>query len=97
MVETSKNKSTEGIPVLQDIKHFETGKGFRLGIPSEEIKIMLGKPTSKKREHGRLILKYIMKDESTEFLKYYAMPEYFGVYTFEKNRLVKMHFGFEIP
>jgi len=84
--------------VLDNINNFETGKGIRLGMNENELIEILGSPIRTDREKGKVILKYSIDNfESSKFLQHYNLPEYFGIYTFTENKLIKLWFGFSYP
>ena len=97
----SKNFSEKFI-VLPNIKNFRTYKGLTLGISIGKLKNVLGMDFKRVVLNDKVTLKYSLTNSPKQnsqnlFLKFYNMPSYYGNYTFTKNKLVKIEFGFEYP
>jgi hypothetical protein len=69
-----------------------TQKGIFLGMSKEELISKLGKPKLGLDD----MLEYKAKNDAGILAKY-NMPIYYGKYTFRKNKLVSISFGFEYP
>ncbi len=75
---------------------FITESQIKLGITKLELIKIKGDNYSIENN----IIKYIISQESDKgkkFLKKYNMPYYYAHYTFEKDTLIKMDFGFIYP
>jgi hypothetical protein len=80
---------------------FRTGKGIHLGMSREELREILGWGKASK-DGGTDVVNYEIVDggeaaPAHPFLDRYALPSYFGKYTFSNDQLVEFHFGFEYP
>ena len=52
----------------------------------------------KEQKGGQLILNYRIDGlKTSQFLKKYSLPVYYGSYHFKKEKLVEFGFGFEYP
>jgi hypothetical protein len=83
------------------IDKITTNNGVKLGITSKALKQVLGKcyiETFDSEVQSTVI--YLVKhpnDTKDHLLSRNNMPEYYGTYTFEKDKLVKFEFGFTYP
>jgi hypothetical protein len=98
IVRRSVENKDDQIIQMPSSSHFVTGKNIRLGIPSEELISILGKPERSVEENGRIKAYYeIAGCDQSEFLKHYNMPQYRGEYNFVDDSLVEFKFGFPYP
>lgn len=84
--------------VRLEAKNFVTNSGVKLGINSEDLIKVLGKPHKKEKLSNGIKFKYYFeKDKSCKILTEYNMPIYFGYYFFVDNKLTEYKFGFGSP
>jgi hypothetical protein len=88
----------EDIRPLETVDYYITGKNVRLGLSKNELISILGNNHTSSSEGEILIIRYrIAGIESSEFLRSYNMPVYYGEYRFRDNRLFEFSFGYEYP
>jgi hypothetical protein len=95
-------KFSERFNVLSNVKIFTTYKGLSLGISIDEFRNIFGNGFVKETNNGEIILTYTLVGEdpdylNNQFLEFYSSYFYYGHYTFLKNKLIKIEFGFEYP
>lgn len=88
--EKGNNKSYE----LFMIAHFKTTNGIKLGSTSKDVKDKIGEPLSIEKEGNMEVWHYSIEG-NYDYLKRYNRAKYFAQYTFEKNLVNKIRFGFE--
>jgi hypothetical protein len=79
---------------------FVTGNGIRLGLTKSQVVSCLGSPLRTSGKGRSVTLEYRIEgaeQNSSEFLAFYNMPNYYGSYTFKNSHLVAFQFGFEYP
>lgn len=76
---------------------FSTESGIALGMGTEQLILIKGKPHSKLETDKVSVYKYRISKKDTTFLKRYKMPIYFAEYYFYENSLIRYQFGFEYP
>ena len=82
------------IPNPTKYKNFSTKSGIKLGI-SKKYLIKIKGNSFVETNH---VLRYEISDyEKFHFLGKYNLPIYFAEYTFDQDKLCKIHFGFEYP
>ena len=75
-------------------KSFSTESGIKLGISKKNLIKIKGNNFTETNH----VLRYEISDyEKSHFLEKYNMPIYFAEYTFDQDKLCKIHFGFEYP
>ena len=75
-------------------KNFSTESGIKLGISKKNLIKIKGNNFTETNH----VLRYEISDyEKSHFLEKYNMPIYFAEYTFDQDKLCKIHFGFEYP
>ena len=87
-------KNSNGKILVLDDNEFYTESGIKLGIMEEELIRIKGTPY---RNNNDEIEYRILNYETSCFLRKYNLPEYFAIYTFKNNKLIKFHFGFTYP
>jgi len=92
MVEASSSKDKK-LKRLKDA-FFSTENNIKLGISKDELVKIKGNDFTEIDN----VIKYILSDyEKSCFLQKYNLPEYFAEYTFNKDKLTKIYFGFKYP
>ncbi|MCW3074204.1 MAG: hypothetical protein JWP69_1273 [Flaviaesturariibacter sp.] len=76
---------------------FATNNNIKLGLTKESLIQILGSCYTASLINDKEVLKYIIDDSMSSFLKLYNYPSYYGHYEFKAGRLVKFRFGFEYP
>jgi hypothetical protein len=85
-------------PIKLDIDKFVTESNISLFMTRKEVVKKKGKIYVINHINGEVILYYTLNDfENSKFLKRYNYPEYHATYTFKRDRLIKMDFGFTYP
>jgi hypothetical protein len=80
---------------LNNVDAFKTGKGIKLGMSKVEVIKILGGGFEITTDKDTKIIKYTIEGmEKSKILQKYNAPEYFGEYVFQKDKLIKMSFGF---
>ncbi len=88
----------EQIHTLDFIEEFETLKNIQLGTKKDKLKNELGYPHNETSINDTTIVQYKIDNlKDSDFLKFYYTPIYYGNYTFAKDRLIQIQFGFEYP
>ena len=107
MVVRSVVDAPEGVPVLEGIEHFESGKGIKLGMGKEALLKILGTPAGSsgygdlgaRRRVPRTMRgikhRYVARNlDSAPAPDGQSQLEYFGEYKFIKGTLVEFRVGF---
>jgi hypothetical protein len=76
---------------------FFTESKIRLGMTKKELINRKGENFKIRNVGKQVILKYIVDDMNSVFLKRYNMPVYFAEYYIVNNKIFKFRFGFEYP
>jgi hypothetical protein len=81
---------------LPKVEKFVTGKGIHLGMTKSQLVQILGDGFVIEKGRGE-ILTYGVYDEKSPFLQFFRQWRYYGRYTFKKEKLAAIAFGFEYP
>lgn len=84
-----------GVVVL--VHEFVTESGIHLGITSNELKMIKGRPDSVDTKQGLTFYYFIDGLGTSSFLKRYNMPTYYARYAFTQDKLTRFSFGFVNP
>lgn len=79
-----------------NISSFFSEKSIHLGDTREKLFKTFGFPSVSKKENRKNIYFYLL-DENNKFVARYNMSAYYEKYTFYKNKLISIEFGFEYP
>jgi hypothetical protein len=81
------------------LKHFESGRGVRLGMSEAQIISLFGNTHVRGvGDHDNVLLTYsIQSNQHTPFLDRFGYEAYHASFLFQKDRLINYHFGFEMP
>ena len=81
-----------------NIDIFVTESNIKLKMTKNDLIKIKGRNYNLKKGSDNEIIKYEIDDYLTsKFLGRYNYPEYYEIYTFNKNRLIKIDFGFQYP
>jgi len=76
---------------------FVTENKIKLGITKRELLKIKGSADTTFQDGEVKIMRYVINDSNSPFLKKYKMPSYFAEYYIEQDKLVKFRFGFDYP
>ena len=86
------------IPYVTAEEYFRTETGISLGMSLDQLEVLKGSNYEKQEKESQTVVTYSNTDvKNSSFLKRYAMPGYFMVFTVRGNKIIKIKFGFDYP